>query len=111
MKVTGDIQERAEQLARLELVGIKKPSLSFGPPALLWTKTREAGLETWEILPEWIAELVVSEMHCEPDIARAILFRRLPRRAPPNIAIEWYKVHHGGRHPFLPDFSKAVIAA
>ena len=80
MLMTTVIEERLNHYARLELAGIETPPPKLRyVPVLLWTKDRD-GEESWEILPDWLGELVIAEPHA--DTARARLYRRLPSEAP-----------------------------
>lgn len=90
MITISSIEERLEHYRRMELAGIRQPEPYFGPMALLWIEYHD-GRETWEIYPEWLAELVLSELSYQ-GAARAILYRRLPLCAPDDVARRWLEV-------------------
>jgi|GEM_PF-5829544 len=86
-------EERLKELQHLELAGITVSELDLGPVVILWTKSRgEAGTERWELLSEWTAELIVSDLHNDPNVERAILYRRLPDNAPMDVARSWMRL-------------------
>ena len=84
------IEKRLEHLHRLELAGVDKPKPDLGPAVILWTRKRD-GKETWEVLPEWVADLVVSDLHNDDAIERAAIYHRIPKNAPMDVAKEWLR--------------------
>ena len=83
-----EIEERLEHYQRLDLAGIRTPDLDFGPAVILWTR-RWDGTETWEVLPKYVADLVISELHNSSNVERAAVYHRIPKDAPMDVAKAW----------------------
>ena len=84
------LEERLEHYWRLELAGVNRPDLDLGPAVILGTRTR-AGVEKWEVLPEWVANLVLSDLHNDSTVERAAIYHRIPKNAPMDVAKEWLR--------------------
>ena len=82
------VEERLEELRRLEMAGVNQPELDLGPAVILWTRKRGGG-ETWEVLPEWVAELAISDMN---GVERACVYHRIPENAPMDVAKVWLRI-------------------
>ena len=82
-----DVENLVEHYKRLELAGIPQPGCDLGPAMLLWSKDRE-GKEKWEVLPEWVAQLTLSDLSYQ-GVARAMLYRSPPASAPLSVVAEW----------------------
>ena len=113
MAVEDIVIERLEYLRRLEMAGISQPDLDLGPPVIFWIKTRD-GIEAWEILPRWVAELLVSDLHNDLSIARACIYGRLPpshKKCPWSVIARWYAARTGKPLPgmMLPNLSTQDI--
>jgi hypothetical protein len=86
-----DIEKQLEHSGRLELAGISNGNQDIGPYAILWVKYDQD--ESWEILPLWLADMVVSDLHNHDKVRKAIVYKRLPENAPLGIVKEWLKLH------------------
>ena len=103
------IEKRLEHLHRLELAGVSRPELSLGPPVILWVRTR-GGSENWEVLPEWVANLVVSDLHNDATAERAAVYRRIPKNAPLDVAAQWFRARTG-QAILMPDVTRQILTA
>jgi hypothetical protein len=103
------IEKRLEHLHRLELAGVSRPELSLGPPVILWVRTR-GGSESWEVLPEWVANLVVSDLHNDATAERAAVYHRIPKNAPLDAAAQWFRARTG-QAISMPDVTSQILAA
>jgi len=65
--------------------------LASGPLAILWSQHKD-GREEWEILPLWVAELVLFDL-LPYQVSQAILYQRLPVHAPRGVARAWLRAH------------------
>jgi hypothetical protein len=74
-----DIEARLAHYERMFLAGDPMPEgASFGPPVQIWRLHRD-GHESWETLPEFLAELVLADIvNSEPNVARAKIVRSSP---------------------------------
>lgn len=88
------IRKRLDYFRRKEIAGGVVAPAPQGPMVILWTidkDDQEKGRPgDWEILPEWLALLVLNELPYQ-GVARAIVYRRLPAHAPDDVANEWYR--------------------
>jgi hypothetical protein len=103
------IKKRLEHRHRLKLAGVSRPEPSRGPPVILWVQTRE-GSEIWELLPEWVANLVVSDLHNDATAERAAVYRRIPKNAPLDVAAQWLRARMG-QAISMPDVTSQILAA
>ena len=104
------IEKRLEHLHRLELAGVTcRRQASLGPPVILWVQTR-GGSESWEVLPESVASLVVSDLHNDATAERAAMYHRIPKNAPPGVAAQWLQARIG-RAILMPDITRRILAA
>lgn len=86
-----DVEKRLEHQQRLEMAGITVPDPGLGPAVLLWTRKRD-GAENWEVLPKWVANLVVSDLHNDGSVERAAIYHKLPKKAPLEVAKLWLRL-------------------
>jgi len=83
------INKRLEHLHRLELAGVRpKPILE--PAVILWMRYRN-GSETWDVMGEWEANLIVSDLHNDAAAERAAVYQRIPKNAPLDVAARWLR--------------------
>ena len=79
-----------KRLEALERAGDPSLMPPMRPAAILWTK-HEDDREEWEMLPLWIAELVLLDLPYQ--VKRAIIYRKLPAHAPDHIVRAWAWEH------------------
>ena len=103
------IEKRLEHLHRLELAGVSRPKLNLGLPVILWVRTR-GGSESWEVLPKWVASLVVSDLHNDATAERAAVYHRIPKNAPLDVAAQWLRARMG-QAILMPDVTRQILAA
>ena len=103
------VKERLEYYRRLALAGVSQSELDLGPAVILWTRTR-AGVETWEVLPRWMADLIVSGLHNDATVERAAVYHRIPKNAPMDVAAEWLRARTGQAIP-MPNVTNQILAA
>jgi len=103
------INKQLEHQHRLGLAGVSRPEPSLGLPVILWVRTR-GGLEIWELLPEWVANLVVSDLHNDAAIERAAVYHRIPKNAPLDMAARCLRAW-AGRAISVPDVTSQILAA
>jgi len=82
------IKKEIEHLERLQIAGVKRDPISLGQMDILWV-VYDGGREEWELLPRWMAELVVSDLHNFPEVRRACLYRTPPQRVPMSVFALW----------------------
>lgn len=62
--------------------------------SILWIRHNDKR-ETWEILPEWVANLVLLNLPYG-GARRAVVYRCLPVHAPNEVVRLWLRLHLGG---------------
>lgn len=78
---------RMRQFKSMEKAGALEDArdASLGPEAIIWRKL-DNGSETWEIIPELLADNTMAAISIsEPRVKRAKLYRELPDHAPAHI--------------------------
>ena len=103
------IEKRLEHHHRLKLAGVSQPDVDFGPAVILWVRTR-GGSESWEVLPEWVANLVVSDLHNDASAERAAVYHRIPKNAPLDVAAQWFRARTG-QAILMPDVTRQILTA
>jgi len=103
------IKKGLEHQHRLNLAGVSWPEPSLGPPVILWVRIR-GGSENWELLPEWVANLVVSDLHNDATAERAAMYHRIPKNAPLDVAAQWLRAR-AGQAISMPDVTSQILAA
>lgn len=83
-----DVKKRLEHYERLKLAGLEVPGADAGSPAILWIAYRD-GNESWEVQSEWVANLIVSDLHNSKTVSRAAVYRKPPDHAPFGVVRKW----------------------
>lgn len=109
MVTINSIKKRLDHHRRLRLAGMAQPEMKLGPAVILWVRSRD-GSETWEVLPEWVADLLVSDLHNDPAVERAAVYHRIPKNAPLDVAAQWLQARTG-RTALTPDAAGQILAA
>lgn len=86
-----NIKNQLEHNGRLQLAGVSNGDKDIGPHAILWIGYDNS--ESWEILPLWLANMVVSDLHNFDKVRRARVHKRLPENAPLDVVKNWLKLH------------------
>lgn len=95
-----DVEERLEhyRLLNIEVEPYSLDELArTGELALLWVKYGKDEPEVWEILPYFVAKLVLRELPYQ-GATRARLYSKLPSNAPDDVRLRWLeiKLRRGG---------------